>query len=149
MEQLRTSTSKVQHHSLASLRAQARPTTTCHTHTHPKGILVQEYKGGPGEEGAPRSHPRLRNWPISSAAFPMTPGPMEGAEHHFGAISGGALFSPPVCFPFVLLLQSPIASVQRTWSILAGHSAVSCGTNATRMTTNHAIRTATQRTQGL
>ena len=25
---------------------------------------------------------RLRNWPISSADFPMTP--MEGTEHHFG-----------------------------------------------------------------
>ena len=24
----------------------------------------------------------LRNWPISSADFPMTP--MEGTEHHFG-----------------------------------------------------------------
>ena len=25
---------------------------------------------------------RLKNWPISSAVFPMTP--MEGTEHHFG-----------------------------------------------------------------
>ena len=25
---------------------------------------------------------RLRNWPISSANFPMTP--MEGTQHHFG-----------------------------------------------------------------
>ena len=49
---------------------------------------------------------RVRNWPISSADFPMTP--MEGTEHHFGpfsekdfgAISGGPFFSRP----FVLLL---------------------------------------------
>ena len=45
-------------------------------------------------------------------------------------------------------LKSPIASVQRTRSSLASHSAVSCGTNAKR-TNNHGIRIATQRTQGL
>ena len=46
---------------------------------------------------------RLRSWPISSADFPLTP--MEG-EHHrgpcwekdFGEISGGPLFSRPLCF---------------------------------------------------
>ena len=47
---------------------------------------------------------RLRNWPVLSADFPMTP--MEGTEHHFGpfseqdfgAISGGPLFSRPLWF---------------------------------------------------
>ena len=45
---------------------------------------------------------RLRNWPISSTDFPMTP--MEGTEHHFGpfgekdfgAMSGGPFFSQPL-----------------------------------------------------
>ena len=45
--------------------------------------------------------------------------------------------------------QSPIASVQRTRSTLAGHSAVPRGTNTTRMNANRAIRIAAQRTQGL
>ena len=40
--------------------------------------------------------------------------------------------------------QSPIASVQRTRSTLASHSAVPCGTNV-----NRAIRIAAQRTQSL
>ena len=49
--------------------------------------------------------------------------------------------------------QSPIAShaasVQRTRSTLAGHSAVPHGTNVKRMDANRAIRIAAQRTQGL
>ena len=45
--------------------------------------------------------------------------------------------------------QSPIASVQRTLSTLAGHSAVPRGTNVKRMNANRAIRIAAQRTQGL
>ena len=35
--------------------------------------------------------------------------------------------------------QSPIASVQRTLSTLASHSAVPCGTNVKQMNANHAI----------
>ena len=45
--------------------------------------------------------------------------------------------------------QSPIASVQRTQSTLAGHSAGPRGTNTTPTNTNRAIRIAAQRTQGL
>ena len=45
--------------------------------------------------------------------------------------------------------QSPIASVQRTQSTLANHSAVPCGTNVKRMNANRAMRIAAQRTQGL
>ena len=45
--------------------------------------------------------------------------------------------------------QSPIASVQRTQTTLAGHSAVPRGTNTTPMNANRAIRIAAQRTQGL
>ena len=40
---------------------------------------------GPGEKEAPRNHQqkfRVRNWPIWSADFPMTP--MEGTEHDVG-----------------------------------------------------------------
>ena len=42
--------------------------------------------------------------------------------------------------------QSPIASVQRTRSTLASHSAVPRGTNVKRMNANRAIRIAAQRT---
>ena len=45
--------------------------------------------------------------------------------------------------------QSPIASVQRTRSTLAGHSADPRGTNTTPTNANRAIRIAVQRTQGL
>ena len=45
--------------------------------------------------------------------------------------------------------QSPIASVQRTRSTLASHSAVPRGTKVTRTNANCAIRIAMQRTQGL
>ena len=45
--------------------------------------------------------------------------------------------------------QSPIASVQRTRSTLASHSAVPRGTNVKRVNTNRAIRIAAQRAQGL
>ena len=45
--------------------------------------------------------------------------------------------------------QSPIASVQRTRSTLAGHSAGPRGTNTTPTNANRAIRIAVQRTQGL
>ena len=45
--------------------------------------------------------------------------------------------------------QSPIASVQRTQSTLASHSAVPRGTNTTPTNANRAIRIAAQRTQGL
>ena len=45
--------------------------------------------------------------------------------------------------------QSPFASVQRTQSTLASHSAVPHGTNTTPTNTNRAIRIAAQRTQGL
>ena len=45
--------------------------------------------------------------------------------------------------------QSPIASVQRARSTLAGHSAIPHETNVKRMNTNRAIRIAEQRTQGL
>ena len=45
--------------------------------------------------------------------------------------------------------QSPIASVQRTQSTLAGHSAIPRGKNATPTHANRPIRIATQRTQGL
>ena len=44
--------------------------------------------------------------------------------------------------------QSPIASVQRTWSTLAGHSASPRGTNTRPSNANRAIRIAAQRTQG-
>ena len=40
--------------------------------------------------------------------------------------------------------QSPIASVQRTRSTLAGHAADPCGTNVKRMNGNGAIRIAAQ-----
>ena len=42
-----------------------------------------------------------------------------------------------------------IASVQRTRSTLAGHSAIPRGTNVTHMNAKRAIRVATERTQGL
>ena len=45
--------------------------------------------------------------------------------------------------------QSPIASVQRTRSTLASHSAVPRGTNVKRTNANRAIRIAAQRTRGL
>ena len=45
--------------------------------------------------------------------------------------------------------QLPIASVQRTRSTLAGHSAIPRGTDVARMNTNRAIQIAAQRTQGL
>ena len=45
--------------------------------------------------------------------------------------------------------QSPIASVQRTLSTLASHSAVPRGTNVKRVNANRAIQIAAQRTQGL
>ena len=45
--------------------------------------------------------------------------------------------------------QLPIASVQRTQSTLAGHSAVPRGTSTTPMNANRSIRIAAQRTQGL
>ena len=44
--------------------------------------------------------------------------------------------------------QSPIASVQRTRSTLASHSAVPRGTNVKRTSANRAIRIAAQQTQG-
>ena len=44
--------------------------------------------------------------------------------------------------------QSPIASVHRTQSTLASHSAVPLGTNAAPMNANRATRIAAQRTQG-
>ena len=72
-------------------------------------FLIQEFSSktkGPGEEGAARNHPEISSHKklISSADFPMTP--MERTEHHFGpfcqkdfgAISGGPLFSQPLCF---------------------------------------------------
>ena len=40
--------------------------------------------------------------------------------------------------------QSAIASVQRTQSTLAGHSAIPRGTNTTRMNVDRAIRVAAQ-----
>ena len=45
--------------------------------------------------------------------------------------------------------QSPIASVQRTRSTLASHSAAPRGANVKRMNANRAMRIAAQRTQGL
>ena len=45
--------------------------------------------------------------------------------------------------------QSPIASVQRTRSTLASHSAVARGTNVKRMNANRAIPIAAQRMQGV
>ena len=45
--------------------------------------------------------------------------------------------------------QSPIASVQRTQSTLADHSAIPRGTDVTRMNANRAIRIAAQPKQGL
>ena len=42
------------------------------------GDYISSKTKGPGEEGAPGKF-RLRNWPISSADFPMTP--MEGTDH--------------------------------------------------------------------
>ena len=45
--------------------------------------------------------------------------------------------------------QSPIASVQRTQSTLASHSAILRGTNVKQMNANRAIRITAQRTQGL
>ena len=45
--------------------------------------------------------------------------------------------------------QSPIASVQRTRSTLASHSAIPHGTKVARMNANRAIRIAAQRMQVL
>ena len=45
--------------------------------------------------------------------------------------------------------HSPIASVQRTQSTLAGHSAVPCGQNVARISASGAMRNAAQRTEGL
>ena len=45
--------------------------------------------------------------------------------------------------------KSPIASVQRTRSILASHSAIPCGANVKRTNANCAIRIAAQQTQCL
>ena len=44
--------------------------------------------------------------------------------------------------PSRVFWQSPIASVQRTWPTLAGHSAVPLGTSTTPMNANRAIRIA-------
>ena len=67
-------------------------------------------------------------------------------------ISGPRTYFGPI-FSFLTLdgqnRQSPIASVQRTRSTLASHSAVPRGTNVKRMNANRAIRIAAQRTQGL
>ena len=66
------------------------------------------------------------------------------------------IFSSQGCRPFLFLnnldgpnRQSPIGSVQRTWSTLAGHSAGPRGTNTTPTKANRVIRTVVQRTQGL
>ena len=60
-------------------------------------IFFSSKTKGPGEKGAPEIQIiqkfRLRNWPVSSADFPMTP--MEGTEHR-------PLVLPA---PFVLLLN--------------------------------------------
>ena len=63
-----------------------------------------------------------------------------------------SLFLPSFLSPSSLdgpNLQSPIASVQRTRSTLASHSAGPCGTSTAPTNANRAIRIATQRTQGL
>ena len=58
--------------------------------------------------------------------------------------------SSPKCFSSNLDgAKSPIASVQRTRSTLAGHSEGPHGTNTAPTNANRAIRTAAQRTQGL
>ena len=65
---------------------------------------------------------------------------------YLGCILGG-------CFPALNLdgqnRQSPIVSVQRAWSTLAGHSAIPRGTDDVRMSANRAIRIAARRVQGL
>ena len=61
---------------------------------------------GPGEKEIIQKF-RLRNWPISSADFPMTP--MDGTEHHFGPFlekDFGAISAPCSPGPLVLLLKS-------------------------------------------
>ena len=63
-------------------------------------------------------------------------------------MQGFSVSSKPLRIPG-LNLQSPIASVQRTQSTLASHSAVPRGTNTTPTNANRTIRIATQRTQGL
>ena len=62
---------------------------------------------GPGEKGAPRNHPESSSQKLADfeCRFPKM-NPMEGTEHHFGPfqekdfgeISGGPLFSRPLCF---------------------------------------------------
>ena len=63
---------------------------------HVRGTIFRSHVGntpeGPGEKGAPRissqgppeiiQKSRLRNWPISSADFPMTP--LKGTDTIFG-----------------------------------------------------------------
>ena len=57
---------------------------------------------------------------------------------------------PPFCHPPLNPAQQlPSASVQRTRSTLAAHSAVPRGTNDARVNANRAIRIAAQRAQGL
>ena len=62
--------------------------------------------GGWGCKKNPQEFSRLRNWPISSADFPMTP--MEGTEHHLALfrrrIFGQHPAAPRSPGPFVSLL---------------------------------------------
>ena len=63
---------------------------------------------GPGEKGAPRNHQqkfRLRNWPISSADFPMTP--MQGTPLVRRRILGQYPAAPCSPGPLGLLLILP------------------------------------------
>ena len=85
---------------------------------NPKDITnVSSKTKGPGEKGPPRDHPefRLRNSPISSADFPMTP--LEGTEHHFGlfrrSICGNIRQPLVLPAPFVLLLTMAISGKAR------------------------------------
>ena len=98
-----------------------------------------------------------------------------GDASFFRSVSGEGLSEPVMEFPAVLgafliesscevpdkdlhfpnvpctlrWAKSPIASVQRTRSTLANHSAIPCGTNVKRMDANRAIRIAAQQTRGL
>ena len=99
------------------------------------------------------SCPGFNLWLMLPAA-PLPPVQKRDAQHKFlqHAPKFGARWI--WSFPRVVHLdgqnrQSPIASVQRTRSALANHSAVPRGTNVKRMNANRAIRIAAQRGQGL
>ena len=96
-------------------------------------------------------------WVPRIAHKSLTPGHLPGGvplpdhwqRNRFQIDSERAQFSFLYCHLDGQNCQSPIASVQRTRSTLASHSAGPRGTNVKRMNANRAIRIAAQRTQGL